>query len=142
MIFGGLMTLRNCEIVDCGAFCEVIFFCISRKNPLGDFFDSHGRSPQLNENFGLSARFWGVAPTSQRKQTMIKLDDYDLKVSIISTAKNILGHFSITAVSLTRQVTFLFIFSLRYSRYKSFLLFGTLFPRTVKKVPHILDFFS
>ena len=32
--------LRNCEIVDCGAFCEVIFFCISPKNLLGDFFDS------------------------------------------------------------------------------------------------------
>jgi len=34
------MTPRNCEIVDCGAFCEVIFFCISLKNLLGDFFDS------------------------------------------------------------------------------------------------------
>ena len=34
------MTLHNCEIVDCGAFCEVIFFCISPKNLLGDFFDS------------------------------------------------------------------------------------------------------
>jgi hypothetical protein len=28
------------EIVDCGAFCEVIFFCISPKNLLGDFFYS------------------------------------------------------------------------------------------------------
>ena len=34
------MTPHNCEIVDCGAFCEVIFFCISPKNLLGDFFDS------------------------------------------------------------------------------------------------------
>jgi hypothetical protein len=34
------MTPRNYEIVDCGAFCEVIFFCISPKNLLGDFFDS------------------------------------------------------------------------------------------------------
>ena len=38
--FGGLMTLHNCEIVDCGASCEVIFFCICPKNLLGDFFDS------------------------------------------------------------------------------------------------------
>ena len=38
--WGGLMTPRNCEIVDCGTFCEVIFFCISPKNLLGDFFDS------------------------------------------------------------------------------------------------------
>jgi len=37
------MTPRNYEIVDCGAFCEVIFFCISPKNPLGDFFDSLSR---------------------------------------------------------------------------------------------------
>ena len=34
------MTPRNYEIVDCGAFCEVFFFCISPKNLLGDFFDS------------------------------------------------------------------------------------------------------
>jgi hypothetical protein len=40
LIFGGLMTLHNYEIVDCGAFCEVIFFCILPKNLLGDFFDS------------------------------------------------------------------------------------------------------
>jgi len=38
--WGVLMTPRNCEIVDCGAFCEVIFFCICSKNLLGDFFDS------------------------------------------------------------------------------------------------------
>jgi hypothetical protein len=36
----GLMTPRNYEIIDCGAFCEVIFFCISPKNLPGDFFDS------------------------------------------------------------------------------------------------------
>jgi hypothetical protein len=34
------MTPRNCEIVDCGAFCEVILFRIFPKNLLGDFFDS------------------------------------------------------------------------------------------------------
>ncbi len=39
-LFGGLMTPRNYEIVDLGASCEVIFFCISPKNLLGDFFDS------------------------------------------------------------------------------------------------------
>ena len=37
------MTPRNYEIVDCGAFCEVIFFCISPKNLPGDFFDSLSR---------------------------------------------------------------------------------------------------
>jgi hypothetical protein len=34
------MTPHNCEIVDCGAFCGAIFFCISPKNLPGDFFDS------------------------------------------------------------------------------------------------------
>ena len=38
--FEGFMTPRDCEIVDCGAFSEVIFFCISSENLLGDFFDS------------------------------------------------------------------------------------------------------
>ena len=37
---GVSVTPRGCEIVDCGAFCEVIFFCISPKNQLGGFFDS------------------------------------------------------------------------------------------------------
>ena len=30
----------NYEIIVCGAFCEVIFFCISLKNLSRDFFDS------------------------------------------------------------------------------------------------------
>ena len=34
------MTPHKCENVDCGAFCEVIFFRLSPKNLLGDFFDS------------------------------------------------------------------------------------------------------
>jgi hypothetical protein len=38
MIFGGRLNLPMHEIVDCGAFCEVIFFCISPKNQIGDFF--------------------------------------------------------------------------------------------------------
>ncbi len=33
------MIPHNCEIVDCGAFCEVTFFSLSPKNLLGDFFD-------------------------------------------------------------------------------------------------------
>ena len=33
--FGGHLTLRKYEIVDCGAFCEVIFFYIPPKNLLG-----------------------------------------------------------------------------------------------------------
>ena len=40
------MTPHNYEIVDCGAFCEVIFFCISPMNLLGDFFDSLTSNPQ------------------------------------------------------------------------------------------------
>jgi hypothetical protein len=34
------MAPPNGVIVDWGAFCEVIFFYISTKNLLGDFFDS------------------------------------------------------------------------------------------------------
>jgi len=41
------MTPRNYEIVDCGAFCEVIFFCISPKNLPGDFFDSLTNNPRV-----------------------------------------------------------------------------------------------
>ena len=40
VVFRGLMTPHSYEIVDCGAFCEVVFFCISPKKLLGDFFDS------------------------------------------------------------------------------------------------------
>jgi hypothetical protein len=39
-VFGGLLTLPKHEIVDCGAFYEVTFFCISPKNLLGYFFYS------------------------------------------------------------------------------------------------------
>ena len=38
--FRGSRDPRNHEIVHSGEFCEVIFFCISPKNLLGDFFDS------------------------------------------------------------------------------------------------------
>ena len=34
------MTLPKHEIVDCGAFYEITFFCISPKNLLGAFFYS------------------------------------------------------------------------------------------------------
>jgi hypothetical protein len=39
-VFGGLLTLPEHEILDRGTFYEVIFFCISPKNLLGDFFSS------------------------------------------------------------------------------------------------------
>ena len=39
-VFGGHLTLPKFEIVDCGAFCEVIFFYISLKKLLEDFFYS------------------------------------------------------------------------------------------------------
>jgi len=37
-VFEGHFTLPKHEIVDCGAFCEVIFFCISPRNLFGAFF--------------------------------------------------------------------------------------------------------
>ena len=47
MFSGVTLTLPKYKIVDCGAFCEVIFFYISPKNLLGDFFyslnDGHKR---------------------------------------------------------------------------------------------------
>jgi hypothetical protein len=50
-VFGGHLTLPKHEIVDCGAFCKVIFFCISPKNLLGGFFyslnDKAHREPGL-----------------------------------------------------------------------------------------------
>jgi hypothetical protein len=39
-VFGGHLSLPKYKIVECGAFCEVIFFYISPKNLLGDFFYS------------------------------------------------------------------------------------------------------
>jgi hypothetical protein len=39
-VFGDHLTLPKHEIVDCSAFYEVTFFCISPKNLLGDFFYS------------------------------------------------------------------------------------------------------
>ena len=39
-VFGGHLTLPYHEIVDCGAFYEVTFFCNLPKNLLGDFFYS------------------------------------------------------------------------------------------------------
>jgi hypothetical protein len=39
-VFRGLLILPKYEIVDCGAFYEVTFFCISSRNLLGDFFYS------------------------------------------------------------------------------------------------------
>ena len=44
------MTPHDCEIVDCGVFCEVIFFCISLKNLLGNFFDSLAIYPLFSDN--------------------------------------------------------------------------------------------
>ncbi len=52
-VFGGHLTLSKHEIVDCGAFFEVTFFCISPKNLLGDFFYS------LNASGSAGAMFIG-----------------------------------------------------------------------------------
>src|SRR4030042_1378776 len=37
-VFGGHLTIPKYEVVDCGTFYEVTFFCISPKNLLGNFF--------------------------------------------------------------------------------------------------------
>ena len=39
-VFGGRSTLPTHEIVDCSAFYDLTFFCISAKDHLGDFFYS------------------------------------------------------------------------------------------------------
>jgi len=39
-VFGGNLILPKYDIVDCSAFYEVTFFCISPKNLLGGFFYS------------------------------------------------------------------------------------------------------
>ena len=39
-VFRGHLPLPKYKIVDCDVFCEAIFFCISPKNLLGDFFYS------------------------------------------------------------------------------------------------------
>jgi len=44
------MTPPYYEIVDCRAFCEVIFLYILPKNLLEDFFDSLGSSQQSGPN--------------------------------------------------------------------------------------------
>jgi hypothetical protein len=58
------MTPHNYEIVDCGAFCEVIFFCISPKNLLGDFFDSLGST--IHQPFGRDSRRDSTLPNQAR----------------------------------------------------------------------------
>jgi hypothetical protein len=45
VVFGGLMTPHNYEIVDCGAFCEVIFFASHPRICLGTFSTV---SPEVN----------------------------------------------------------------------------------------------
>ena len=44
------------EIVDCGTFYEVTFFCISPKNLLGDFF--YSLNEEAHREPGLSAIRW------------------------------------------------------------------------------------
>ncbi len=49
-VFEGHLTLRKHGIVDCSAFYDVAFFCISPKSLLEDFFH------RLNESPGLKAK--------------------------------------------------------------------------------------
>jgi hypothetical protein len=53
MFSGVTLTLPKYEIVDCSVFCDVIFFYISPKNLLGDFFYSL--------NVQLEGREWSAA---------------------------------------------------------------------------------
>ncbi len=45
-MFRGHLTLPKHEIVDCGAFYEVTFFCVSPGDRLGDFFYSLNAAAQ------------------------------------------------------------------------------------------------
>jgi hypothetical protein len=60
-VFGGLLTLPKHEIVDCGAFYEVTFFCISPKNLLGHFFYSLNIQAQGRAAYGASPEAPGWA---------------------------------------------------------------------------------
>ncbi len=51
------MIPHNCEIVDCGAFCGVIFFSISPKNLLGDFFDSLASAPGAHVDIDVARNY-------------------------------------------------------------------------------------
>jgi hypothetical protein len=48
-VFGSHLILPKYKIVDCSAFCEVIFFYISPENLLGDFFYSLNAQDQLHK---------------------------------------------------------------------------------------------
>jgi hypothetical protein len=64
-VFGGHLILRKYKIVDYGAFCEVIYFTISSKNLLGDFFYSLNGSADPHGQPALLARCQ-VYPVSGR----------------------------------------------------------------------------
>ncbi len=46
-VFGGHMTFPQHEIVNCGKFYEITFFCIPPKSLLEDFFHRLNESPDL-----------------------------------------------------------------------------------------------
>src|SRR4030042_4870222 len=58
-VFGGHLTIPKYEVVDCGTFYEVTFFCISPKNLLGNFFYSLN---DLTEGCGVHL---AASPSSQ-----------------------------------------------------------------------------
>lgn len=68
-VFGEYLILRRYKIVDCGAFCEVIFFCISAQNLFGVIFYSLNvtvhREPDLRrlgiEAYGCNGRIKPLA---------------------------------------------------------------------------------
>jgi hypothetical protein len=66
------MTPHNYEIVDCGAFCKVVFFCISPKNLLGDFFDSLSSYCNLKKTGNTSGIEHEFLMADDAKQTELK----------------------------------------------------------------------
>ena len=74
------MTPHNYEIVDCGAFCEVIFFCIPPKNLLRDFFDSLSCVPLL----GILLK----CLISINKYQRVYLIDFELSFCMFNTSQS------------------------------------------------------
>ena len=103
-VFRGHLTLPKYEIVDCAAFCEVIFFCISPKNLLGDFFYSLNVSVQRPAQAGESspARDPTAADRRCARRARIYLARFQTTSSVTPEGVRGLVNFSSSAV---REVT-------------------------------------
>jgi len=61
-VFRGHLTLPEHEIVDCGVFYGVTFFCISPKDLLGDFFSSLNDRNKARGNWRLEKTAQDYSP--------------------------------------------------------------------------------